>query len=515
MKTIVNSIPGYQASEYLLVIEPHKELTGKIAKIKEEFADAYKMEQARWGQPQILLASFVQYAMMEERLINRLRMVAMGATPFKTELRDFGSFPSHTIYINVVSKVPFQGLVKNIRHETQRLMKLNDDNKPYFNLEPHITIARKLQPWQYEKGWLEYSNRSFTGRFIADTMVLLKRPVAKSSTRLCTGLDFRIYRWQQSRASFLDKAVTVTNKVRWVSARRIKSVEAWDWFRRESLFILLCFKQTKAKYLMSEKLKQDHLKLTPKKGSDLQMIITIMKLSESNQYLQGRGAQFNTKNKFLKNEITREHIEGIDDWSDENTPTQYLEAGSKTIVNKVDSPDLRMMYSMNPYAGCEHGCIYCYARNVHEYWGYSAGLDFERKIIVKKNAPALLRKFLMNPKWDATPIMLSGNTDCYQPAEQTYRLTRSLLEVCNEFNQAVSILTKNAWILKDKDVLQEMAKKRIVSAMVSVTSFNEDLRRVMEPRTTTAKQKLKIINELSSAGVRMGVMMGPMIPRIE
>ena len=263
---------------------------------------------------------------------------------------------------------------------------------------------------------------------------------------------------------------------------------------------------------MSEKLKQDHLKLTPKKGQTSDDHHDNENLRESDQYLHGRGAQFNTKNKFLKNEITREHIEGIDDWTNDNTPTQYLEQESKTIVNKVDSPDLRMMYSMNPYAGCEHGCIYCYARNVHEYWGYSAGLDFERKIIVKKNAPALLRKFLMNPKWDATPIMLSGNTDCYQPAEQIYRLTRSLLEVCNEFNQAVSILTKNAWILKDKDVLQEMAKKRIVSAMVSVTSFNEDLRRVMEPRTTTAKQKLKIINELSSAGVRMGIMMGPMIP---
>ena len=263
---------------------------------------------------------------------------------------------------------------------------------------------------------------------------------------------------------------------------------------------------------MSEKLKQDHLKLTPKKGRTSDDHSENETLNDSPQYLQGRGAQFNTKNKFLKNEVTREHIEGIDDWSDENMPTQYLEQESKTIVNKVDSPDLRMMYSMDPYAGCEHGCIYCYARNVHEYWGYSAGLDFERKIIVKKNAPALLRKFLMNPKWDATPIMLSGNTDCYQPAEQTYRLTRSLLEVCNEFNQSVSILTKNAWILKDKDVLQEMAKKRIISAMVSVTSFNEDLRRVMEPRTTTAKQKLKIINELSSAGVRMGIMMGPMIP---
>ena len=228
--------------------------------------------------------------------------------------------------------------------------------------------------------------------------------------------------------------------------------------------------------------------------------------------MQGRGAQMNTKNRFLKNETTREHIEGIDDWTEENVPTQYLEQESKTIVNKVESPDVGMSYSMNPYAGCEHGCIYCYARNVHEYWGYSAGLDFERKIIVKKNAVQLLRKFLMHPKWDATPIMLSGYTDCYQPAEQKYRLTRGLLEVCNEFNQAAGILTKNSWILKDIDLLQEMAKKRLVSAMVSITSFNEDLRRVMEPRTTTAKQKLKVINELSKAGVRMGVMMGPMIP---
>jgi DNA repair photolyase len=263
---------------------------------------------------------------------------------------------------------------------------------------------------------------------------------------------------------------------------------------------------------MSEKLKQDHFKVTPKKHQDPQAPPDENKTEKPEQYLAGRGAQFNTKNRFLKNERTREHIEGIDDWSEDNTPTQYLEQESKTIVNKVESPDVGMSYSMNPYAGCEHGCIYCYARNVHEYWGYSAGLDFERKIIVKKNAPQLLRKFLMHPKWDATPIMLSGNTDCYQPAEQIYRLTRGMLEVCNEFNQSVGILTKNSWILKDKDVLQEMAKKNIVSAMVSITSFNEDLRRVMEPRTTTAKQKLKVIEELSKAGVRMGIMMGPMIP---
>lgn len=251
---------------------------------------------------------------------------------------------------------------------------------------------------------------------------------------------------------------------------------------------------------MSEKLRQDHFK------------VEVKEQDENQPYLSGRGAQFNTKNRFQKNEITREHIEGIDDWEESNVPTIYMEQESKTIVNKVESKDVGMGYSMNPYAGCEHGCIYCYARNVHEYWGYSAGLDFERKIIIKKNAPQLLRKFLMHPKWDGTPIMLSGNTDCYQPAEQKYRLTRGLLEVCNEFNQPVGILTKNSWILKDKDVLQEMAKKKLVSAMVSITSFNEDLRRIMEPRTTTAKQKLKVINELSSAGVRMGIMMGPMIP---
>lgn len=229
-------------------------------------------------------------------------------------------------------------------------------------------------------------------------------------------------------------------------------------------------------------------------------------------YKKGRGAQFNTRNKFLKSESTREHIEGIDDWEETNVKTQYIEVFPKSIVNKVESPDVGMLYSMNPYQGCEHGCIYCYARNSFEYWGYSAGLDFETKILIKHNAPELLRKFLMHPKWEPVPIMLSGNTDCYQPAEQKFRLTRKLLEVCNEFNQPVGILTKNAWIIRDKDILQEMARKKIISAMVSITSFDDGLRRVMEPRTTTGGQRLKVIEELSKAGVRMGVMMGPMIP---
>ncbi len=180
MKTIVNTIPGYRVNEYLLVLSPHEELWNRIVKVKEEFAEKYKSEEARWGKPHITLTNFVQYEMKEDRLVNRLQVVAMGLPAIKVELRDFGSFPSHTIYINVTSKIPVQTLVKEIRQETQRLMKLNDDNKPHFILEPHLTVARKLKPWQYEKGWLEYSNKHFTGRFIADSMMLLKRPVGET-----------------------------------------------------------------------------------------------------------------------------------------------------------------------------------------------------------------------------------------------------------------------------------------------------------------------------------------------
>jgi DNA repair photolyase len=235
-------------------------------------------------------------------------------------------------------------------------------------------------------------------------------------------------------------------------------------------------------------------------------------IDEKDNYKKGRGAQFNTANKFLKNQIVKEHVEGIDDWIEPSVQTEYLEDQAKGIVNKVESPDVGMFYSMNPYQGCEHGCIYCYARNSFEYWGYSAGLDFERKIIVKKNAAELLRKFLMNPRWDCTPIGLSGNTDCYQPAEKKFMLTRQILEVCLEFNQPVGIITKHAGILRDKDILSKMAERKLVSVLVSTTSFNEELRRVMEPRTTTGKQRIRVIKELNDAGVRAGVMLGPMIP---
>ena len=185
------TIPGYRIFEYLLVLNPHEELRNKIMKVRQEFNDEYKVSAALGGKPNIILANFLQYEMMEERLINRLKVVAMGFHPIKVELRDFGSFHSHTIYINVVSKVPVQTLVKEIRHESQRLMKLNDDNKPHFILEPHLTIARKLQPWQYEKGWLEYSNKNFTGRFIADGMLLLKRPLDEKKYQVVQRFEFQ------------------------------------------------------------------------------------------------------------------------------------------------------------------------------------------------------------------------------------------------------------------------------------------------------------------------------------
>jgi len=182
MEKIIDTIPGYRVYEYLLVLSPHEELWNRIMKVKENFAAEYKSDFARWGKPQITLVNFLQYEMMEERILNRLRTVAMGYPPFKVELKDYGSFPSHTIYINVTSKLPIQNLVKEIRTDGQRLMKLNDDNKPHFIMEPHLTIGRKLKPWQYEKGWLEYSNSHFTGRFIANTMTLLKRPVGESDS---------------------------------------------------------------------------------------------------------------------------------------------------------------------------------------------------------------------------------------------------------------------------------------------------------------------------------------------
>jgi 2'-5' RNA ligase len=183
------TIPGYRVYEYLLVLNPHEDLRNRVMKVKKEFSEKYKSPAG--GRPWLALVNFLQYELMEERIISRLKVIAMGHHLLKVELKDFGSFPSHTIYINATSKAPIQKLVKEIRHETQRLMKLNEDNKPHFILEPHITIARKLLPWQYEKGWLEYSNKHFSGKFIADAMLLLKRPPGEKIWQIRERLEFQ------------------------------------------------------------------------------------------------------------------------------------------------------------------------------------------------------------------------------------------------------------------------------------------------------------------------------------
>jgi DNA repair photolyase len=229
-------------------------------------------------------------------------------------------------------------------------------------------------------------------------------------------------------------------------------------------------------------------------------------------YHKGRGAQFNPHNRFEQKDYVKQHDEGIDDWEDQPQKTTFIVGHPKSIVNKVDSPDLGMAYSLNPYQGCEHGCTYCYARNSHEYWGFSAGLDFERKIIVKTDAPKLFKKFLEKKSWDASTISISGNTDCYQPAERKYRITRQLLEIALEYKQPIGMITKNALILRDTDLLAEMAKLNLVSAYMSINSLNEDLRSKMEPRTATSKQRLKVIEELSKAGIPMGVVVAPLVP---
>ena len=189
MKQAIQTIPGYRVNEYLLVLSPHKELWEKILKVKEEFATTYQVTRGSWTKPHVTLVNFSQYEMLDERIRNRLKIVAMGHHPFKVELMDFGSYPSHTLYINMISKEPVKNLVREIR-VAQRLMKLNDDKKPHFFDEPNITIARKLLPWQYEKGWLDFSNRHFSGRFIADAMLLLKRKSGDKTYQVVERFEF-------------------------------------------------------------------------------------------------------------------------------------------------------------------------------------------------------------------------------------------------------------------------------------------------------------------------------------
>lgn len=238
----------------------------------------------------------------------------------------------------------------------------------------------------------------------------------------------------------------------------------------------------------------------------------------SNDFIKGRGAQKNTPNTFLQHvyEMREDFLEfcRLEGEEAESNRTQYIPIFPKTIVNKVDSPDVGMMYSMNPYQGCEHGCIYCYARNTHEYWGYSAGLDFERRILVKKSAPTLLEAKIKHKNWVAQTIVLSGNTDCYQPAEQKFEITRKCLEVFLKYRHPVGIITKNALILRDLDILKELNAHQLVGVNVSVTSLSEKTRRILEPRTVSIQKRLETIRLLSENKIPVNAMLAPMIPGI-
>ncbi|MCB0400662.1 MAG: PA0069 family radical SAM protein [Flavobacteriales bacterium] len=230
--------------------------------------------------------------------------------------------------------------------------------------------------------------------------------------------------------------------------------------------------------------------------------------------MKGRGSQIQVKNKFLQNEYTVEHIEGVDIEFLEEQKTHYIPEYPNKIVNKVFSPVVPFMYSMNPYQGCEHGCVYCYARESHQYWGYSAGLDFERKIIYKPEAANLLKKQFENRNWQVSPIMLSGNTDCYQPIERKLELTRQLLEVCLQYKHPVSILTKNALIQRDLDLLKEMARLKLVHVGISITSFDNRLRSLLEPRTASVQKKLETVELFSQNKIPTIVMVAPIIPAL-
>ncbi len=196
----------------------------------------------------------------------------------------------------------------------------------------------------------------------------------------------------------------------------------------------------------------------------------------------------------------------------DSRPVEYLSDSTKSIVTENNSPDVSFRYSVNPYRGCLHGCSYCYARNSHEYLGFNAGMDFETKIIVKHDAPDLFREFLSKDSWQPEVVVFSGITDCYQPAERRFRLTRQCLKVALECRLPIGIITKNALVVRDLDLLGEMASMRLVHVSVSVTTLDAELARQMEPSTSIPAARLRAIKLLSDAGVPTRVLVAPVIP---
>jgi DNA repair photolyase len=222
----------------------------------------------------------------------------------------------------------------------------------------------------------------------------------------------------------------------------------------------------------------------------------------------GRGAAGNPKNRFERIEVEPDETEG-----DEPRPeTVYLRDHSRSIIARNDSPDIGFDASINPYRGCSHGCVYCYARPTHEYLGLSAGLDFESRILVKQDAPELLKRELSSPRWNPRVLSMSGVTDPYQPVERKLRITRRCLGVLAEFRNPVVIVTKNYLVTRDMDLLSELASHDAAAVAFSLTTLDDDLRRIMEPRTSRPARRLSAVEKLAAGGIPVGVMTAPVIP---
>lgn len=227
--------------------------------------------------------------------------------------------------------------------------------------------------------------------------------------------------------------------------------------------------------------------------------------------MKGQGAVSNVKNKFESQEV---FAAWQDEWEpdDKKHKTELRPIVSKTIVNEVKSTDLPFIYSLNPYQGCEHGCSYCFARPTHEYWSLNAGVDFERKILYKPDAAKLLEALFRKKTYKPSTISISGNTDCYQPAERKLELTRKILEVCVKYKHPIGIITKNALLLRDLDLLQELQKDKLISVALSITTLDETLRQKLEPRTSSIANRLKAMQVLSEHNIPVIGMMAPIIP---
>jgi DNA repair photolyase len=256
------------------------------------------------------------------------------------------------------------------------------------------------------------------------------------------------------------------------------------------------------------------------------VVPVIKEQPQSREPIHGRGASWSPANRFEKLHVDLNDFDVVDvelatasplgGGPDENErpqrETQFFRDGTKTIITHNNSPDVGFETSLNPYRGCEHGCIYCYARPTHEYLGFSAGLDFESKIVVKINAPELLRAELERPAWKAQVLVMSGVTDPYQPVEKKLRITRGCLEVLAKFRNPVAIITKNRLVTRDIDVLRELASYHATAVNISVTSLDPKLQRMLEPRTSSPQARLDAISQLRAAGIPVGVMVAPVIP---